>query len=180
MPGTGASASWVETAGTFDADAELTIFVSGGAPPIHKEFGKKSDIVDIQAVLAPDVLGSFARGDERRALHRKAAVRCRDFLRGEERWSFTPEAPLSPRPPCVNLPTPRAARTRRSARCRRRRLRPPQAYAVATAATCDPRTRREPTPTAARGTGSRLARRHAPGTRWPRALPTGREGCSLS
>lgn len=46
----------VETAGSFDADAELTIFVSGGAPPIHKEFGKKSNIMDIQAVLAHYVL----------------------------------------------------------------------------------------------------------------------------
>lgn len=47
----------VETAGTFDADAELTLHLSGGAPSITKEFGKKSDIGTIQRTLATHVLG---------------------------------------------------------------------------------------------------------------------------
>ena len=46
----------VETAGSFDADAELVIHVSGGAEPIRKDFGKKSNILDIQRVLAHYVL----------------------------------------------------------------------------------------------------------------------------
>lgn len=42
----------VETAGTFDLDAELKIWVSGGAAPIEKTFNKQLNIYDVQAVLA--------------------------------------------------------------------------------------------------------------------------------
>ena len=47
----------VETAGTFDADAELKIWVSGGGMPISKEFKKGTDIVGIQQYLAQCVFG---------------------------------------------------------------------------------------------------------------------------
>lgn len=47
----------IETAGSFDADSELTLYLSGGAPPITKQFGRKSDIGAVQAVLATYVLG---------------------------------------------------------------------------------------------------------------------------
>ncbi|MBW3577079.1 MAG: PH domain-containing protein [Actinobacteria bacterium] len=46
----------VETAGTFDAEAELEIHVSGGAAPIRKTFGKKSNIMGVQKALAEHVL----------------------------------------------------------------------------------------------------------------------------
>ncbi|WP_164214773.1 PH domain-containing protein [Virgibacillus sp. YIM 98842] len=42
----------VETAGTFDLDAELKIWVSGGSAPIEKTFNKQLNIYDVQAVLA--------------------------------------------------------------------------------------------------------------------------------
>lgn len=48
----------VETAGTFDADAELKIWVAGGEPPIVKEFKKGTDIVGIQQYLAYCVFGA--------------------------------------------------------------------------------------------------------------------------
>ncbi|MFC9945485.1 PH domain-containing protein [Streptomyces pratensis] len=41
----------VETAGTFDLDAELKIWVSGSATPIQKTFTKGVDIYEVQAVL---------------------------------------------------------------------------------------------------------------------------------
>lgn len=47
----------VETAGTFDADAELKIWVSGGAAPISKEFKKGTDVVGLQQYLAYCVFG---------------------------------------------------------------------------------------------------------------------------
>lgn len=46
----------VETAGRFDRDAELRIWVSGSHEPIEKEFKKGSDIVGIQKTLAQYVL----------------------------------------------------------------------------------------------------------------------------
>jgi len=43
----------VETAGTFDLDAELKIWVGGATEPlIHKLFRKDSSIFDIQKILA--------------------------------------------------------------------------------------------------------------------------------
>jgi hypothetical protein len=47
----------VETAGSFDADAELKIWVSG-TMILHKEFRKGTDIVGIQQYLAYCVFGS--------------------------------------------------------------------------------------------------------------------------
>jgi hypothetical protein len=41
----------VETAGTFDLDAELKIWISGNATPIQKTFTKGVDIYEVQAVL---------------------------------------------------------------------------------------------------------------------------------
>jgi hypothetical protein len=46
----------IETAGTFDADSELKIWVSGSPEPITKQFGKGSNIVEVQKVLATYVL----------------------------------------------------------------------------------------------------------------------------
>ncbi|MFS0864069.1 PH domain-containing protein [Fredinandcohnia sp. 179-A 10B2 NHS] len=43
----------VETAGTFDLDAELKIWISGGQlPAIQKQFKKDKSIFDVQKVLA--------------------------------------------------------------------------------------------------------------------------------
>lgn len=42
----------VETAGTFDLDAELKIFLSGGHAPIQQQFGKGVDVYEVQALLA--------------------------------------------------------------------------------------------------------------------------------
>jgi Bacterial PH domain len=42
----------VETAGTFDLDAELRIWVSGSHEPILKQFGKGVDVYEVQAMLA--------------------------------------------------------------------------------------------------------------------------------
>jgi len=41
----------VETAGHFDRDAELVIWISGMSQPIRKEFSKKVNIYDVQALL---------------------------------------------------------------------------------------------------------------------------------
>ena len=46
----------VETAGHFDADAELKIYISGNPNPIKKEFRGRTDIVRIQQMLATYVL----------------------------------------------------------------------------------------------------------------------------
>lgn len=46
----------IETAGSFDADSELTLYLSGGASPITKQFGRKSNIGEVQAVLAAHIL----------------------------------------------------------------------------------------------------------------------------
>jgi hypothetical protein len=46
----------VETAGTFDLDAELNIWVSGSSTPISKEFRKDKSIYEVQKVLASYVL----------------------------------------------------------------------------------------------------------------------------
>ena len=47
----------VETAGTFDMDAEIKIWVSGSPMPIAKQFKKGTDIVGIQQYLAYCVFG---------------------------------------------------------------------------------------------------------------------------
>ena len=41
----------VETAGTFDLDAELKIWLSGSPAPIQKTFTKGVDIYEVQAIL---------------------------------------------------------------------------------------------------------------------------------
>ena len=46
----------IETAGTFDLDAELKIYISGNPVPIQKQFNKKLDIYHLQSVLAAYVL----------------------------------------------------------------------------------------------------------------------------
>ncbi len=46
----------VETAGTFDMDAELKIWVSGYGGPIKKEFKKGTDMAQIQRILAHYVI----------------------------------------------------------------------------------------------------------------------------
>ncbi len=42
----------VETAGTFDMDAELKIYISSTVQPISKQFRKDNSIYDIQRALA--------------------------------------------------------------------------------------------------------------------------------
>ncbi|MFD1361394.1 PH domain-containing protein [Lentibacillus salinarum] len=42
----------VETAGTFDLDAELKIWVSGSAEPVQKTFNKQLNIYNVQSVLS--------------------------------------------------------------------------------------------------------------------------------
>lgn len=46
----------VETAGRFDLDAELKIWISGTQEPISKEFKKDKNIYDVQKALATYVL----------------------------------------------------------------------------------------------------------------------------
>ncbi|MER5184634.1 PH domain-containing protein [Streptomyces sp. NPDC002896] len=41
----------VETAGTFDLDAELKIWISGNPTPVQKTFTKGVDIYEVQAIL---------------------------------------------------------------------------------------------------------------------------------
>ena len=47
----------IETAGTFDLDAELKIWLSGSAVPIQKKFNKSLNIYKVQSVLAEYVMG---------------------------------------------------------------------------------------------------------------------------
>lgn len=47
----------VETAGTFDLDAELKIFISSNPTPIQKQFNKSLNIFEVQKVLSEYVLG---------------------------------------------------------------------------------------------------------------------------
>ena len=42
----------VETAGHFDMDAEMKIWVAGHGDPLQKEFRKGVDIYEVQAILA--------------------------------------------------------------------------------------------------------------------------------
>lgn len=46
----------IETAGHFDLDAELKIWLNGDDVPIQKKFNKQLDIYELQAVLAHFVL----------------------------------------------------------------------------------------------------------------------------
>ena len=46
----------IETAGTFDLDAELKIWISGTQMPIEKQFNKSLNIYELQSVLADYVL----------------------------------------------------------------------------------------------------------------------------
>jgi hypothetical protein len=47
----------IETAGHFDLDAELKIWISGNALPLQKQFNKSLNIYELQSVLADYVLG---------------------------------------------------------------------------------------------------------------------------
>ena len=47
----------IETAGHFDLDAELKIWISSNPVPIQKQFNKKLSIYEVQSVLASYVLG---------------------------------------------------------------------------------------------------------------------------
>ena len=42
----------IETAGTFDLDAEMKIYVSGNPVPFQREFKKGTDIIGVQQTLA--------------------------------------------------------------------------------------------------------------------------------
>jgi hypothetical protein len=42
----------IETAGHFDLDAELKIWISGNATPIEKHFNKSLNIYELQSVIA--------------------------------------------------------------------------------------------------------------------------------
>ncbi|GHH97672.1 PH domain-containing protein [Neobacillus kokaensis] len=46
----------IETAGSFDLDAELKIWISGNAQPLQKQFNKNLNIYELQSVLAEYVL----------------------------------------------------------------------------------------------------------------------------
>lgn len=46
----------VETAGHFDLDAELKVWLTGSAEPLQLQFNKKLNIYEVQAVLAGYVL----------------------------------------------------------------------------------------------------------------------------
>ena len=46
----------VETAGLFDMDAELKIYISNNPTPLKKEFKKGTDIIQIQKLLATYVV----------------------------------------------------------------------------------------------------------------------------
>jgi hypothetical protein len=46
----------VETAGLFDMDAELKIYISSNPTPLKKEFKKGADIIQIQKLLATYVV----------------------------------------------------------------------------------------------------------------------------
>jgi Bacterial PH domain len=46
----------IETAGTFDLDAELKIWITGNPAPIQLQFNKKLSIYAVQSVLAAYVL----------------------------------------------------------------------------------------------------------------------------
>ena len=47
----------IETAGHFDLDAELNIWICGSSMPIQKRFNKQLNIYHVQSILAGYVLG---------------------------------------------------------------------------------------------------------------------------
>jgi len=47
----------VETAGTFDLDADLKVWVTGDPAPVSVKIGRKSDTANIQRILAYHVFG---------------------------------------------------------------------------------------------------------------------------
>ncbi len=46
----------VETAGTFDMDAEMKIYISGNMTPIEREFKRGADIKGVQKTLAQFIM----------------------------------------------------------------------------------------------------------------------------
>ncbi|NNH75585.1 PH domain-containing protein [Nocardia uniformis] len=42
----------VETAGTFDLDAELVVWISGSNEPVQKRFNRQVDIYEVQGILS--------------------------------------------------------------------------------------------------------------------------------
>lgn len=46
----------VETAGAFDMDAEMKIYISGNPTPIQREFKRGTDIIGVQKTLAQFIL----------------------------------------------------------------------------------------------------------------------------
>ena len=46
----------IETAGTFDMDAEMKIWIRGCGEPLEQNFGKQTNIIEVQHVLAKYVL----------------------------------------------------------------------------------------------------------------------------
>ena len=56
IPYTSISQFSVETAGIFDMDSELKIWISSNPLPLKKEFKKGADVVGLQKVLASYVL----------------------------------------------------------------------------------------------------------------------------
>lgn len=46
----------IETAGTFDMDAEIKIWVRGCAEPLEQKFGRESNVAEVQCVLAQYIL----------------------------------------------------------------------------------------------------------------------------
>jgi hypothetical protein len=46
----------VETAGRFDLDAEMKIWIAGSPSPVEREFKKGTDIIGVQKTLARHVL----------------------------------------------------------------------------------------------------------------------------
>lgn len=46
----------VETAGSFDMDAEMKIYISGNMTPIEREFKRGTDVVGVQKTLAHFIL----------------------------------------------------------------------------------------------------------------------------
>jgi len=46
----------VETAGTFDGDAEMKIYISSNPNPIEREFKRGADIIGVQRTLAQYLL----------------------------------------------------------------------------------------------------------------------------
>lgn len=46
----------VETAGTFDMDSEMKIYISGNMTPYKREFRRGTDIIGVQKILAQFIL----------------------------------------------------------------------------------------------------------------------------